>query len=135
MALVDCSLQFKYWKREEMNNAIEAENRLNAGNSLGLAMNGVNLNSLPGFFEAEAAQLSIDKANGDYRTMVETLCRIKAQIDGVNEYGNEGVARDQMEDEFGKILDNLFGASGGRRGRKHRKSRKSKRKARKTRRR
>jgi hypothetical protein len=89
------------------------------------------------FFEEDFAQLAIDKANGDYMSMVGTLCRIKAQIDGMGEYGNEGATRVEMEAEFVKNLENLFGAVGGRRrGRRApRKSRKSKRKARKTRRR
>ena len=114
-----------------MNNAIVPPNNYNIANGENESL-GIQL--YQDFFEEDFAQLSIDRANGDYMSVVETLCRIKSQIDGMEEYGNEGVSRDEMEEEFLKHLENLFGVVGGRR-RAPRKSRKAKRKARKTRRR
>lgn len=99
--------------------------------------NNINLGHV-GELDAPFAQAAIDKANGDYYDMLETLCQVKADIDNLEEFGNEGALKAEMEEAFLEKLDELFGAAGGRRqkskkSRKHRKSRKAGRKARKTR--
>jgi hypothetical protein len=116
-------------------NAIRAN--ANAPQNLGNngSNNGLNNAGNISFFEQQFAQAAIDKANGDYMTMLDALCAMKNQIEGMGEYGNEGAARSTMEEEFSERLEELFGAAGGRRRRKHRKSRKASRKARKTKRR
>lgn len=85
----------------------------------------------PFFPELDNALANLDAAKGSYNSSVS----------GISNYGNEGAAKDAMDEEFDSKLDaiktkadEMLGSmSGGRR--KQRKSRKAARKARKTRRR
>ena len=113
-------------------------------NNANMAVENNNYND-PAYFDDQFEQAAMHKENGDYMSLLNVLCQIKQEIENMGEYGNEGAARDRMEEEFTEGMDELFGQAGGRRRkyrkaarksrRAARKSRKSQRKARKTRRR
>jgi len=95
--------------------------------------NGANLPNTPYFPELDHALEDLNAAEGSYDSMVG----------GINDYTNEGVVRDAMDEEFDSKLEAIRvkagqlmgGMEGGRRKGRKGKSRKGKasRKARKTR--
>jgi hypothetical protein len=90
--------------------------------------NGANMNA-PFFPELDHALADLDAAEGSY----------DATVGGISNYGNEGAAKDAMDEEFDSKLEAIRtkagqlmgGMEGGKR--KGRKSRKASRKTKKTR--
>ena len=102
-------------------------------NNANMAVDNNNYND-PAYFDDQFEQAAMHKENGDYMSLLNVLCQIKQEIENMGEYGNEGAARDRMEEEFTEGMDELFGQAGGRRRKSRRAARKSRRAARKSRR-